>query len=40
MSLHVIDADGGWDGTDETHEFMIGIDSHATVPLRQPARGT
>lgn len=36
ICLHIIDADIGWDGTDEAHKFLVGVHPHSAVPLGQP----
>lgn len=36
--LHVIDVDGGRNGTDKANQLLVGVNPHSTVPLRQPAR--
>lgn len=38
VHLHVVDADGGRNGTDESHQLLVGVDPHSTMPLRQPTR--
>lgn len=35
---HVVDTDGGRNGADEAHQLLVGVDPHATMPLRQPTR--
>lgn len=39
VHLHVIDTDGSRNGTDEAYKLLVGVHSHPTMPLGQPARG-
>lgn len=38
VHLHVIDVNGGRNGTDKADQLLVGVNPHSTVPLRQPAR--
>lgn len=38
VHLHVVDTDGGRNGADETHQLLVGVDPHSTMPRRQPTR--
>lgn len=39
VNLHFVDADGGGNGADEADQLLVGVHSHPTMPLWQPARG-
>lgn len=38
VHLHVIDTDGGGNGTDEAYKLLVGVNPHSAMPLGQPAR--
>lgn len=37
ISLHIVDANVGWNGADESHKLLVGVHPHTTMPLWQPA---